>query len=233
MEKVVVIGGSSGMGQGIAKAALALGYEVVIASRSQKKLDAAASAIGPVQTGVVDTNQETDLIRFFKKIGPFDHLVVTAADFVVGSFLEMQTEKGKGFFDSKFWGQYLAAKCGAPHMRAGGSITLFSGIAGHRPFAHFSVGAAINTAIEGLTRALALELAPLRVNAVSPGTIETPVWNSLSEAEKRETFQKAAAALPVKRIGQPEDIAKAVLYLMGCGFATGSVVYVDGGGRLV
>lgn len=205
----------------------------MIASRSKKKLDQAVNEIGKAKSYVLDVTQEKEVLGFFQSVGPFDHLVTTAADFLMGSFLEMPFSDAKAFFESKFWGQYIAAKAGAPHLLKGGSITFFCGIAGHRPFPHFSVGSAINSAIEGLTRALALELAPIRVNAVSPGTVVTPVWNQLSEKERSEEFEKTAKRLPVQRVGQPEDIAETVLYLIRCGYMTGSVIYVDGGALLV
>lgn len=233
IQKTVIIGGSSGMGLAAAKMLYSLGHEIVIASRSKEKLDKAVKTIGQVKSQVLDITKEKEIAHFFKTVGPFDHLVTTAADFVMGSFLEMPTEKAKQFFDSKFWGQYLAAKYGAPQMRKGGSITFFCGVAGQKPFLHFSAGSAINAALEGLTRALALELSPLRVNAISPGTIVTPVWDSVPEKERISQFEEAAKKLPAKRVGTPEDIAQAVLYLIQCGYATGSVVYVDGGDRII
>ena len=221
------------MGLAAAKMLVSLGHEVVIASRSKEKLEKAKAAIGKVETYALDVMREGDVAQFFGSVGPFDHLVLTAAAFVMGPFLKLPLEEAKRFFDSKFWGQYLAAKHGAPHIRKGGSITLFCGGAGQKPFMHFSVGSAINAAIEGLTRALALELAPIRVNAISPGTVVTPVWDVMPEEERLKAFAESAKQLPVKRVGQPEDIAQAVAYLVQCGFATGSIVYVDGGGLIV
>ena len=112
------------------------------------------------------------------------------------------------------------------------SITFFGGVAGQKPFPHFSAGSAINAAIEGLTRSLALDLSPLRVNAISPGTVVTPVWNGMPEQERLKAFEETAKRLPAKRVGEPEDIAEAVAYLIQCKYATGSIVYVDGGDRI-
>jgi NAD(P)-dependent dehydrogenase (short-subunit alcohol dehydrogenase family) len=98
---------------------------------------------------------------------------------------------------------------------------------------NFSAGSAINAALEGLTRALALELSPIRVNAICPGTVVTPVWDVLSKQQRLKEFEETAERLPAKRVGQPEDIAQAVSYLIQCGFATGSIVYVDGGARII
>lgn len=232
-QKAVVLGGSSGMGLATAQKLCELGHEVVIGGRSQAKLESAKQLTGAVAAHRVDITQEAETVRFFETVGSFDHLVITAANFVMGSLLELPLEEAKRFFDGKFWGQYLAAKHGAPHIRKGGSITFFCGVAGHRPFPGFSVGSAINAGIEGLTRALALELSPIRVNAVAPGTVVTPVWDVLPEAERVKEFEETAARLPVKRVGHPKDIAQAVVYLIECGYATGSIVYVDGGARIV
>lgn len=231
--KTVVIGGSSGMGLAIAQMLHSLGHDIVIAGRSENKLEEALKKIGNGKSYIVDVTSESEIARFFASVGSFDHLVTPAASFVMGPFLKLPTEEAKDFFDSKFWGQYLAAKHGAPHIRKNGSITFFCGIAAHRPFPHFAAGCAINAAIEGLTRALALELAPIRVNAISPGTVATPVWDGLSEKERLKEFEATAKKLPVKKIGTPEDVAQAAVYLIQCGYATGSIVYVDGGGRLV
>lgn len=227
--RCVVIGGSSGMGFAVAAKLQKAGHEVVIASRNKEKLERAKEQLGTVEAHPLDITSEEVVKAFFLKIGAFDHLIITAADFIMGSFTELETSQARAFFDSKFWGQYIAAKYAVPFLRERGSITFFGGIAGQKPLEHFACGAAINAAIEGLTRALAVELGPVRVNAVAPGTVETPIWNSVPQKERTKIFQATANKLPVKRIGQPEDIAEAVLFLIMCGFTTGSVLYVDGG----
>lgn len=232
-KKTVIIGGSSGMGLATAKMLYSLGHDIVIASRSKEKLKKAVQEIGKAESCELDVTNERDIAGFFDFIGPFDHLVTSAASFSMGPFLKIPSNEAKDFFDSKFWGQYLAAKLGAPKIRQDGSITFFCGVAGQKPFMHFATGSAINAAIEGLTRALALELSPIRVNAISPGTVFTPVWDGLPEKECLAAFKETAQRLPVKRVGQPEDIAKAVCYLIQCEYATGSIVYVDGGARII
>ena len=232
-KRVVIIGGSSGLGLATAKAAAAAGAEVIIASRSAERLEKAKGEIGGrVQAYVLDVTVEADVKAFFEKIGPFDHLVTPGNEGAFGSFLEMDTEVGKAGFNSKFWGQYRAAKYGAPKMRPGGSITFFAGAYTYSPEPGSAILTTINSAIEGLGRVLAVELSPLRVNVVSPGLTDTPLYAGWS-AEQRESIYKAvAAALPAKRIGAPEDIAEAVLYLMNSSFTTGSVVRPDGGATL-
>lgn len=233
MQKIVIVGGSSGMGLSIAKKMASLGYEIAIASRSKSKLEKASQEIPGLETHVLDVCDEDAVQKFFTSIAPFDHLVISAADFVMGPFLTLKTSEARRFFDSKFWGQYTAIKYAAPKMSKKGSIVLFSGIVFEKPSRGLSVASAINGATEGLTRALAMELAPLRVNAISPGIIETPVWDGMQEQAKKAFFEKAGARLPVGKIGQPEDIAQAAQFLIECPFVTGEVLHCDGGSRLI
>lgn len=233
-KKVVVIGGSSGMGLAVAKLAAAEGAEVAIAGRSEEKLRRAADEIPqPVETCPLDVTQEHAVKEFFAKTGELDHLVVTAATGVVGAFLELDPPSFRQVFDSKFWGQYCAVRYGAQRIREGGSITLFSGVAAVKPMAGLSAYAAVNGAVEALCRSLAVELAPLRINAISPGIVDTPAYAGMSPHERKKMFDTLAAMLPARRIGRPEDVATAVIALMKNGYTTGSVVSVDGGHRLV
>lgn len=230
---ILIIGGSSGMGLASAQLLQKQGYDIAIAGRTASKLKEAAHSIPGAKTFQLDLLDEASVKSFFQSALPFHHLVISAADFIVGPFLELDTREARRFFDSKFWGQYTAAKYGAAKMSPGGSITFFSGIASERPLEGLAVASAINGAIEALTRALAFELAPIRVNAISPGIVETPVWNEMPEAERKAFFQHAGEKLPARKIGQPEDIAQAVRFLIECSFMTGEVLSCDGGGRLV
>ena len=128
---------------------------------------------------------------------------------------------------------YTAVKYGIPHIRAGGSIVLTTGVAGARPRKGWTVAASICSAMEGLTRALAVELAPVRVNAVSPGVVRSPFWGAMSEHDREAMYRDASARLPVGRVGEVDDIAEAYLYLMRENFSTGQVIVVDGGTVLV
>ncbi len=229
-QRIVIIGGSSGIGLATAKAAVASGARVVIAGRNLEKLAKAREAIGgQVEALPLDAGNEAAVKDFFEKVGEFDHLTTPGSSIRGGPFLSLETAQARADFDSKFWGQYHAAKYGAPKMRPGGSIVLFAGIWSQRPAAGYAAIAAINSAIEGLGRALAGELAPIRVNTVSPGLVDTPIYAGLPEAQRTATFAAFAAAAPVKRVGRPEDIAQTVLYLMNNSFTTGSTIYVDGG----
>jgi NAD(P)-dependent dehydrogenase (short-subunit alcohol dehydrogenase family) len=227
---VVIIGGSSGIGFATAKAVLGEGGAVLIVGRSEAKLrDAKAQLGGKVRTASLDATSEPGVKRFFEQMGAFDHLVTTASGFASGPVRMLETATARSFFESKFWSQYYAAKYGAGHIRQGGSITFFAGIASRKPFPGLAVAAAIDGAIESLARTLAVELAPVRVNVVSPGLVATPVYDAMPEVERNALFQSYAAKLPVKRIGQPEDIAATVVYVMQNTYTTGTILDVDGG----
>jgi len=226
-QRILVIGGSSGIG--LAIAAATAGASVTIASRNQEKLTAVTTKLsGAVHIAVLDTGDNGLLERFFGNQMTWDHVVVPAAQTKVGSVRSLSLTDAKAAMESKFWGAYRVARMA--RINDGGSLTLISGFLSERPSATAVLQGAINAALEALARGLALELAPLRVNAVSPGMIETPIWDDVPSEKRRGMFEATAAQLPVRTIGQPEDIANAVLFLMTTTYATGSTVRVDGGG---
>jgi NAD(P)-dependent dehydrogenase (short-subunit alcohol dehydrogenase family) len=160
--------------------------------------------------------------------GPVDHVVVTAAQLRTGPFKTVAMEDVRATMEGKFWGAWRVAR--AAQIRPGGSLTLVSGYLSIRPRPNSAIISVANGALESLARALALELAPVRVNAVSPGIIDTPIRAAMGEAARRDMLAKTAASLPVGRVGVGEDIARQILAFMTIGFATGSIVYLDGGG---
>jgi len=230
---VVIVGGSSGIGLASAAAASALGARVVMAGRSEQNLDAARRDVeGRIEARRLDMTDDASIEAFFAAVGPLDHLVITASEAALGRFLEIDTADARRFFDSKFWGPYSVARRAAPQIRHGGSITFFSGAAGSRASPGFSCGSAINAAVEALSRTLAVELAPVRVNTISPGLVETPVWETILPAQERDAlFAETAAKLPSGRIGRAEEIADAVLFLIRNAYTTGTTLFVDGGYR--
>jgi NAD(P)-dependent dehydrogenase (short-subunit alcohol dehydrogenase family) len=237
-DRVVVIGGGSGMGLEVAKKVLAAGGEVVIAGRSQDRLQAARTSLGAdrLEVATVDIGERSQVASLFARVGRFDHLVITAADLPYGPVMELTESDLMRAVRSKFLGPVFAAQESAARIRPGGSITFTSGIAARRPMRGGSAAAAINSGLEGLVRALAIELAPLRVNAVSPGWTDTPIWDGMAgmtTERKREAFAAMATRLPSGRVGRAEDIAEAIVFLMKSEFSTGTVLDVDGGHRLV
>lgn len=228
-QKVVVIGGSSGLGLASALAAESEGAKIVIAGRSQEKLDAASKLFkSKIETIPLDLSDEKAIGSFFNKIGNFNHLVVTGGVTKPGSILELDAKTVRDSFESKFWGQYFSAKYAIPHLAKNGSIVFFSGVFGMRPRPNTAVLTAVNGAIEGLTRALAVEIAPIRVNVIAPGFIKTERIANMPEKNKQE-IEKLIAELPLKKSGIPENVAQSVLYLLTNDYATGSTLCIDGG----
>jgi NAD(P)-dependent dehydrogenase (short-subunit alcohol dehydrogenase family) len=237
-DRVVVIGGSSGMGLSVAEKLLAAGAEVVIAGRSEERLQTARATLGMgrVEVAVMDIGEQSEVKAVFARVGRLNHVVVTAADLPYGPVVKLTESDVMRAVRSKLLGPLFVAQESAESIEPGGSVTFISGIAARRPMRGGSMAAALNSGLEGLVRALAIELAPIRVNAVSPGWTETPIWDGMAgmtAERKRELWTAMAARLPSGRIGKPEDIADAVIFLMNNRFTTGTVLDVDGGHRLV
>ena len=230
---IVIVGGTSGIGLEAAVALAREGAKLVVASRSDRNLHEARTRLGEVaDVQRLDASDEVAVREFFSRIQAFDHLVTTAAVPTAGPFLDQDSRAAQELIDSKFWSQYYSARYGAPKINPGGSITFFSGIVSRKPLPGMSIFAAVGGAIESLTRALALELAPTRVNCVTPGVIDTPAWAFLPEPQREQQFAAIADGLPVKRIGTPSDVIGVLLALICNGFMTGAVVDVDGGHRV-
>lgn len=229
---IVITGGSSGIGLALAEAVRDAGAaSVVLMARNPERLDAAATRVGPRARGVVvDVTDEKAVREAFASVGAFDHLVTAAAGTDRGAIVDTDYARAKALFESKFWGQHHCLKHGAPLLRAAGSVTLMSGWISRKPMRETGTLAAVDGAIESLTRVAALELAPIRVNAVTPGQIDTPLWRARLDAPGRsEYFASLGTKLPVGRAGRPEDVAHAILFSMTNGFTTGAVIDVDGG----
>jgi NAD(P)-dependent dehydrogenase (short-subunit alcohol dehydrogenase family) len=234
-KSVVVLGGTSGIGLATARAAAARGALVTVTSRSRERGERAVAAIGAGAKGeVADLANEGETRALFERTGAFDHLVYTAGDeLLLSPVAALDIAAAKRAFEVRVFGALAAVKHAAPRIQKNGSIVLTHGIAGARPQAGWSVGASICGAMEAMTRALAVELAPLRVNAVSPGFVRTPLWSPIPEAEREAMFREAGSKLLTKRVGEPEQIAEAYLYLMENDFTSGQTLIVDGGGVLV
>lgn len=232
---VVVLGGSSGIGLATAMASKAEGANVVITGRSQQRLDTARAEIGgEVRAIALDVADEAGMRAMFEGLPKLDHIFVSAATVTLGGGLAPDTEKLRPGMDTRFWGSIYAAKYGAPKMAGHGSITFCSGTSAWRPIpGSGGVGAASCGAIEALARSLAVDLAPIRINAVAPGLIDTPLIANVMGANAAAIMEREAKRLPVGRVGRGEDIAEAVLFLMKNGFTTGITLTVDGGRTLV
>ena len=230
-QRILVVGGTSGVGLATAAGFAAAGAEVTVVSRSQQKIDETLKSLGDRAQGqVLDIRDDEQVDRFVAAAGEFDHVVVSAGVTRTGRADTLPLADAYAAMDSKFWGAYRISRKVA--VRPGGSLTLVSGYLSVRPSRASALQSAINAALEALARGLALEFAPVRVNAVSPGLIKTPLWDGLAKADREGMYEGAAQRLPVGRVGLPEDVAQAILYVAGNGYSTGTTVFVDGGGSI-
>lgn len=222
---IVVIGGTAGIGQAIAIKAAAAGARVTVASRDRQKVEAMAASLGASARGaVVDLTDSASTLRFFKDAGEIDHLVLPGSRVFPGPFKVPSTSDAEASFNSKFWGPYRAIH--AARMSKAGSIVLFSGIASRKPGFGWPAVTALNAAVEALGKALAVELAPVRVNVISPGVVDTGLWGN---DNRSAMLASMTAKLPVPRAGRPEEIAAVAMGILTSTFMTGAVIDVDGG----
>ena len=227
-KRVVVLGGSSGIGLEVAKQAASQGASVVIASSNPERVQKAVASIdGEAQGQAIDVSDERAVATFFSKLGAFDHLVFTAGDSLhLHDLAATDLQQARHAFELRYWAALAAVKYGSPHIRKEGSIVLTTGIAGQRPRKGWVIAASVCGTIEALTRALAVELAPIRVNAVSPGVVRTNLWQNMGAAERERLYESVGKSLPVGRVGEAHEIAQAYLFLMQEGFGTGQTVVV-------
>src|SRR5579863_1381195 len=234
-KRVVILGGSSGIGLAVAEQAASQGANVVIASSNTERVQKAIESLGGNAQGhTLDLSDEQAVETLFAKLGAFDHLVFTAGDSLhLHDLANTDLKQARRAFELRYWAALAAVKYGSKNIRKGGSVVLTTGIAGHRPQKGWVVAASVCGTIEALTRALAIELAPIRVNAVSPGVVRTNLWQNMAAAERERLFESVGSSLPVGRVGEAHDLAQAYLFLMQEGLSTGQTVVVDGGTVLV
>ena len=235
--RIVIIGGTSGIGRAVAQAAIAEGAEVVVGSSQAANVETATRQLGNRASGhAINVRDEDSVAAFFGQAGPFDHLVFTAGDWG-GRGPRVMTEtdltKAADLYAVRYWGALATIKHGLPQMREGGSVTLTNGMIAHRPRKGTALSTGMAGGIEHLTRGLAVDLAPIRVNTVCPGAIRTDVWNSIPAENREDQFKRMTERLPIARIGEPNEVAEAYLYLMKAGYTTGQILLVDGGGSVV
>jgi len=234
-QHVVIVGGTSGMGLGAARAAAAAGARVTVAGRRKPP------------TGVSDDTPRTrfahravdltsaDTVRaLFEDVGELDHLFITATPKApVSDFSKQSVEDAQHFMNGKFFGSWQCAKCAAPHLRASGSITFLTGATSVRPQRGMAIVTATFAALEALSQALALDLSPIRVNTIRPGLIDSAMWDFLDDHARASLRERVRSTFPVQRIGTIDDIGHAAVFLMTNGYVTGTVLEVSGGETLV
>jgi NAD(P)-dependent dehydrogenase (short-subunit alcohol dehydrogenase family) len=233
-KKVVIIGASSGIGLAVAHKTAELGASVVMSSRSPDKLhQAMATVSGQVEAIAADILNEDSIKALFERVGSFDHLVVTAVadeNLLRSPLAEMSTELAQRGME-KFWGTFFATRAAVKTLAQNGSITLTSSVSIFKPAktGGVSVLSAASGAVAVFGRSLAAELAPIRVNVIAPGVVDTGVWSNTAESQRSDLAKWAEASLPVQHLGQAEELAQAVLSLMTNPYITGVILPVDGG----
>lgn len=233
-KRVVVVGGKTGIGLGVACAAQAAGATVVVASRRISPIEERPDLANFLQVSV-DIRDESAVRVAFDSIGPLDHLIVTAAPDIGswGTFMDADMNGVRSYVEGKFLGSWACARHGAPHLKAGGSITFLTGGLAVRPKIGFAAATSSFAAVEALSGSLALELAPTRVNTIRPGFIDTDMWSFLPAEHRDGLRKKVEESFPARRAGKAEDIGHAALFLMTNPYVTGTVIEVSGGETLV
>lgn len=238
-KKVVVIGGSAGMGLATAEAAIDAGADLAIAARGETRLRQAADALAArgrqrtVAYRALKVEDRKAVAAFLAENAPFDHLVLPGSTVKPVLYDDLDEQGAADAFNSKFWGPFWTAFDARPHLRRGGSVVFFTGVAAERPVKGYVMGACINGALNAGVRSLALEFARIgcRANVIAPSLVLTPLLDAVHGHDKEERIRRLGARLPVGRIGTAEECAMGAIYLMCNGYVTGEVLTIDGGHR--
>jgi len=231
---VVVVGASSGLGLATAVAARQAGAEVVIVARHQSRLDQACESVGgSTRAFALDAADADAVAAMFTDLGSVDHVASFTGEQPSGSVADTTHEQYQRALDARVWAARNLCAAAAPRMPSTGSFTFCSGLSAWRPRPLRAAGAAATAALESYARGMAVELAPIRVNTVCPGSFDTPVLDRAFGERKEEAMRPYLSSLPLRRLGRPEELAHAVLFLMTNGYTTGTVLHVDGGSLLI
>jgi NAD(P)-dependent dehydrogenase (short-subunit alcohol dehydrogenase family) len=228
-QAVLVIGRGGGLARATALAARDAGAQVTVAGRHADDLAAVYAGEPGIGAETVDLTDEASIVALGKRLGTVGHVVSTGSARARGRIADLDRDAVRRSLDTKVIGPLMLAKHLAPRMTDGGSFVLFSGVAAAKITVGTLAVAITNGAADVLARSLALELAPIRVNAISPGVIDTGAWDALGEQAKADYFAQMSASNPVRRIGTAHDIASAVLFAMTSTFLTGQTLRIDGG----
>lgn len=233
-QRVIVIGGGSGIGRALALALAHRGAHPILGGRTRAALEETARLAGGGEVHVLDAANEAEVEAFFANVGGFDHLVSTIGSGLSAAIGDVAAESVRRAMEGKLWAPIFLVKHGAARIARNGSFTFFSGIRGARPTPRSSITSMVNGGLEAFVKAMAVELGPVRVNAISPGIVDSgPFWDRLAPEARERMFADFAGRVPARRVGSPAEQADAVLFAMTNSFVTGAVLPIDGGALLV
>ena len=232
-QQVVIIGGSEGIGLAVAKAARTLGARVLAVSRTREKLEAARDAVSGLEISVADINNTASIQEVFSELSSVDHVYIAAGSTKLGRPLDHALNEFRHKFDERLWGSFDVVRAAHRLMRPGGSFTFTGGVSSDRPVSGAWVSGIATMATEQLARVLALELAPIRFNAVAPGYTDTPMWDHIFPENRAQVLSDATKKYPIPRPVTADEVAQAVLLLMQNEAITGETIHIDCGARLV
>jgi NAD(P)-dependent dehydrogenase (short-subunit alcohol dehydrogenase family) len=233
-QTVVLIGGSAGIGFATARRARTEGADVILTGRNRERLDRAASELGAKATAAFDANDPASLERFFSELAePIDHVLVTAGGPHYGPVLEMDTEELRGGLDEHILQAVAVSRYAAGRMRPGGTLLFMSGTGGRRASVGGGILATVTAAMPALVANLALELAPMRINLIAAGFVDTPLSASLLGDELEARREELRETLPIRRVVGPDDVAALAVHIMSNTALTGATYDIDGGQQLL
>lgn len=233
-KKLVVIGGSSGIGKAVCEQAFELGAKIILTSRKLDKAKTIAEEIGSSVIGQeLDIDDEKQVQDFFNSLNEIDHIYIAAGATKLGAVTDGTLDENMKAFNTRILGSLRVVRAAVKKMGSLSSIVFTGGVSTDRPISGAWVSGLATSTAEQLARVLVMEFPNIRFNAVAPGWTDTPMWDEILGESKDETLKNVADNLPVKKIATPEEVASAVIFLMSNGSITGEVIHVDGGGRLV
>jgi NAD(P)-dependent dehydrogenase (short-subunit alcohol dehydrogenase family) len=233
-QTVVVIGGSAGIGLETARRARAEGAEVILTARDPERLEQAATELGAKRSVAFDATDFDRLDQFFEELpGPIDHLMVTAGGPYYGPLATMDFDKARRDVEQHLWLPLRVARHAAGMVRPGGTLLFISGTGGRRPAVGYTVLSTFTAGLPALIKVLALELAPVRVNLIAPGFVDTPLSASILGDELDERREQLRNTLPIGRVVGPEDVAALAVHLMTNTAVTAATFDIDGGQQVV
>jgi len=229
---VLVVGGARALGRRISERLADAGANVIIAARNLEKAAQVAEALPRATALQVDITDEASVRTAAASVDEIDHIVTLASSYHDVPIAEIDPDSVAESLKAKVIGPMLLAKHFGARIASGGSMVMFSGLVAWKPGPRYTVLGVTNGAVSFLAAHLAYEMAPIRVNAIAPGVIDSGVWDDLPAAERQSLFDQTTQSVLAGRVGTNDEVADALLWLLSAGFVTGETVHIDGGARI-